>query len=436
MFSWFYKLFKKNKECLYFIHIPKTAGTSFINTMDILVNESEIFPCQLWREVNEEIVANKSQFKLLRGHFGGGCHKQLLDKEAQLLTILRHPKNLTISTYHHIKREKNSRVHDLVVKKNLSLLEFLEHPETEGKINNRMVRHLSFDLQTDPDANELFLSEQSIKVIEKWKTKDIKVTDSERLIRAKKRLDECQWFAIQEKFHQSMQLFAYTFKLPPILKMPLLNAFNPNKEVDGDTEDLIKEKNKYDLELYEYGCNVFDEKVKAMVNHLETIRQNSSESLDDLINENYLKNHSNKLVSNVDFDFSKSMLGSGWHRRELALPEKSTFRWSHDQKAYIDFWLIRQPYELSIRIINAVSEEILNTMDLKINGNSVNYKYDLNKGVVRILKTKIPEKLLKNNLLRIEFCIDKLNQHSQVFNTKDKRAIGIAVNWIKITVDE
>ena len=434
MLAFVKKLFTKKKEGLFFIHIPKTAGTSFINILDATVDENKIFPAQLWQQVNEKLVAEISQYKLLRGHFGGGSFKLLTNGNPHRLTILRHPQSLSISTYHFIKREKNTAVHDLVVDKKMDLRAFLEEPITAQKINNRMVRHLSFDLQQDPEAQELFLSAQSIKVVSKWIKTPKTINDEKRLIRAKKALDDCSWFGIQEKFNQSMQLFAYTFTRPPIGKTAQLNAHKPSQDIDNYCINLINKQNTFDLQLYTYAQELFEKKHKDMrlaLGHLTNI-ECTDNNTDKLLDINYQKNGKYTLMMAVNYDFSNSLLGSGWHRREVAKPENSYFRWTNCAHTFIDFWVKPQDYKLSVKIINAVSLTHLDELDIQVNNASIPYKFNQNKGVVRILTANIPRSIIKNNLLRIYFNHNKVLKHQDVFDSGDERNLGIAINWIKI----
>jgi len=423
--------FKKKSSDFFFIHIPKTAGTSFINILDACVNENEIFPCQLWNEINQSIVNNKSQYKLIRGHFGGGSYKLLSSENPHRLTILRHPQSLSISTFHFIKREKNTAVHELVNENEMDLKAFLEEAQTAHKINNRMVRHLSFDLGQDPEAQELFLSSQSIKVVNNWIKTPKTIDNSKRLLRAKKALDDCSWFGIQEKFDESMQLFAYTFKRPPIGKSPLLNAHISKEIIEDYCKDLINKQNKYDLQLYDYAQIKFDQNYQSMLNNLQKLPNAISKTTDELIDIHY-QQHRNCITDSVEFDFGDDFLGSGWHRRELTQPENTFFRWTSNHHAFIDFWLEADNYILTIRIINSVSSEHLNNLDLQINNTSIPYEYDQNEGVVRIISTTIQRSYIKNNLLRIQFKHPVSLQHKQVFNGNDNRYLGIAINWIKL----
>jgi hypothetical protein len=437
MFSFLKRLIpNKKKSGYYFIHIPKTAGTSFINLLDSCVHQNEIFPSQLWHQINQKTIAEKQKYTLLRGHFGGGSYKLLADNNPHRLTILRHPESLSISTYHFIKREKNTAVHDLVNKTDMDLKSFLEEPLTAIKINNRMVRHLSFDLQKDPEAQELFLSSQSIKVVNNWIKTPKSINNKKRLIRAKNAINECSWFGIQEKFDQSMQLFSFTFNRPPVGKTPYLNAHKPNQNIDNYCKQLISKQNKLDLVLYQYALEIFNQKYKGMCDFLKHKYSNQNLSIDEMLDKNYQESAQSILKNGCHYEFGMALLGSGWHRRELAQPENTYFRWTNNNNSFIDFWLEPKDYDLEIRIINAVSLKHLSELDLCVNNISIPYEYDYNEGVVRIISTKINQSMLKNKLLRIQFIHSQPLKHNSVFDSNDNRKIGIAVNWIKITPNQ
>ncbi|MCF6289157.1 MAG: sulfotransferase family 2 domain-containing protein [Proteobacteria bacterium] len=425
----------QSKQGFYFIHIPKTAGTSFINILDTCVAEQDIFPCQLWKEINKDIIAKKQQYKLLRGHFGGGAYKLLLDNKPHLLTILRHPQSLSISTFHFIKREKNTAVHTLVTNRDMDLLDFLQEPLTAQKINNRMVRHLSFDLQSDPDAQELFLSQESIEVVSKWIKTPKRISNQIRLIRAKNLLDQCSWFGIQEQFDKSMQLFAYQFNQPPLGKTAKLNSHQPPQQIDNQCTKLIAEQNSFDLELYSYAQVKFTEKYQQMCDELQNNFKIKCtiDNIDELIEKNYYKKLNHTMFSHLDYSFVDKLVGSGWHRREQAMPENSCFRWTSSSSSSIYFTLSQQNFLLTIRFINAVTPEHLDELQLLVNNQPLDYNYDTTRGVVRVLSANISQTQIDNNQLKLQFIHLSTCKHSDYFDGEDQRSLGIAINWIKIT---
>ncbi len=87
-------------DLLYFLHIPKTAGTSFISILDSHYdnNYHKIYVPYDWKQLSQNIPADFSSYNLLRGHFGYGIHR-LLSKKPIYLTMLRDPFETVISLY-------------------------------------------------------------------------------------------------------------------------------------------------------------------------------------------------------------------------------------------------------------------------------------------------------------------------------------------------
>jgi hypothetical protein len=315
----------------------------------------------------------------------------------------------------------------------MDLLAFLEAPLTAHKINNRMVRHLSFDLQKDPEAQELFLSTDSIKVVRQWIKTPKKITTKQRLNRAQKALDDCTWFGIQEKFKESMQLFAFTFNRPPVKHTPHINAYKPSQDIDNYCKELIANQNEDDLILYQYGLNIFNKKFDDMSLQLRQQYSDCNLSIDEMLDMHYKNSKHSIAADDIQYDFGMELLVNGWHRRELTQPETTYFRWTNNKQSVIDFWTESKDYQLTIRIINAVSLEHLNQLDIHINNISIPYEYDQNQGVVRIITAHVTQSMIKNNLLRIQFIQPETLCHKDIFDSDDNRNLGIAVNWIKIT---
>ena len=93
-----------DRKSLYFLHIPKTAGTTLISIIDDHFNLDSILHEQVWNEILPKIPETFSQFRLIRGHFGYGLHR-VLTKKPLFLTMLREPVDRVLSFYEHIRRD-------------------------------------------------------------------------------------------------------------------------------------------------------------------------------------------------------------------------------------------------------------------------------------------------------------------------------------------
>lgn len=95
----------KDDDIVYYLHIPKTAGTSFIATLDSLFDYNSIYPEKVWHELLKKPPNDLGKYKLIRGHFGYNV-LPLLHKKPIYLTMLRDPIERTISQYEHIRRDR------------------------------------------------------------------------------------------------------------------------------------------------------------------------------------------------------------------------------------------------------------------------------------------------------------------------------------------
>ena len=416
----------------YFTHIPKTAGTSFITVLDRYFDHASIYPHQLWREVEQ--IPTAEEYTLYRGHFGGGGLKILTDKPINYLTIIRDPVDLTVSTWRFVLREPNTAVHDLVKERQLSLDEFLQHPRTRQLVENRMVRNLSFDFSEDPDAQEVFLSPTSLATVQKYISGNKSaLNDEQRYRRASEFLDTCTWFGLQDRFEESMQLFSYEFKQPPIGTTQKLNRRRSEQQLSTEQVEAIWSRNRWDQKLYHKAQKRFEHRYQQMLKDIEQHRTATQQSIDDLLNLNYQAEGYHPLQQSIDFDFGQAMQGSGWHRRELAQPENTHFRWSGPgTQAFLDFWLQPGDYQLQMRIINALDSDVLNTLEITANAEAVSWQ-SVDSGVVRVLEANIDADCLQDNgLLRLGFNAKRVQSHAEAFNSDDERQVSFALHWIKI----
>ncbi|KAA3646890.1 MAG: hypothetical protein DWP95_03375 [Proteobacteria bacterium] len=437
MKAWFRNVFKKvQTPAYYFAHIPKTAGTSFIVLLDRYFPDSVIMPEQLWRQVGRISDVKAQDYQLIRGHFGGGGAIMLTDRPVKHFTMLRDPVELSYSTYEFIKREQNTVVHELVVGEQLSFEDFLNHPDTQNLVQNRMVRYLSFDFNDDPSAQEVFLSPQTVQSIQGLlKPSGQTLNNEERFNRAKNWLDKALWFGVLDRFDEAMQLLCYRMKWPPIGASQKLNKHHKRPVISELARQRVLQNNREDSRLYDYAQHQFAHQYRAMLTALGCNELSSSSDINAALDQHYQNAYAeqHKSLQAVEFDCGQILLGQNWHRREWLDQEQAYFRWSGPATvSSLDFWLEPYDYSIEITIINALSDSFLDDLTVQVNGHTVAWSSD-DVGVVRTLRLICPKNSLRDNgLLRLSFeCADVL-PHAEAFASDDLRKVGFALKNIVI----
>ena len=118
------------------VHVPKTAGSAFTRVLLRVYGPEGVFldyPYEknYQRQFMKERDAN---VKVIHGHFRGAKYKQIFPN-AKRIIWLREPVSFLISYYCFIKVYRRSMFHNLVLKKNLSFLEFVEIPKAQNMMS-------------------------------------------------------------------------------------------------------------------------------------------------------------------------------------------------------------------------------------------------------------------------------------------------------------
>ncbi len=247
-----------SNELIFFMHIPKTAGTTLRQIIQQQYGEEHIFSAyigvgaatlsahidrlklRLNQESNQLDSPLKPEVKLILGHVGFGLH-EILGRELKYMTFLRHPVDRVISWYYHQQRVKDAKYHQ--ESQYLSLRELITNLQPIPT-DNHQTRYLSGDwLQQQ-------LGQAGVSYGE---------CDRSLFNQAKENLR--QYFSvvgIQEDFDGSLALCRKVLQWQRVDYIPENIGKDKVRLVQSEI-DFVAKCNPWDLELYEYAKTLFDQ---------------------------------------------------------------------------------------------------------------------------------------------------------------------------------
>ncbi|MDQ1094666.1 hypothetical protein QE400_004079 [Xanthomonas sacchari] len=251
-------------SALYYLHIPKTAGTTLTAFLDAQYAHDEICPSQLLPDLFALDRNRLGGYRLFRGHLWHGLERYV-GQPLRYLTMLRDPLQRTLSWYAHVRRDPNAYRHEQVVRERWSLLDFVSDPETRWDLVNTQTLSLAADLDFERlAADPTGYGRRTIRAYAE------RGDDPALLETAKHRLQSMQ-FGIVERIEDSLALFAHTFGFDPGLPVPHLNASVdrlPEFGVAADVRVAVESVTGLDRALYEWARGAFAERFNAMARSL------------------------------------------------------------------------------------------------------------------------------------------------------------------------
>jgi hypothetical protein len=224
----------------FFVHLQKTAGTSFSRQIKDLFGRPAVYPSDedgdpIARVIDVDHLvarwqARRDEIRVVTGHFPL-CTAELLDAPFSTFTILRHPVERTLSYLrHHRKMTPEDR--------DLTLEQVYDDPDRfQGLIHNHMVK--MFSLTTDE------MTDGALTVVE---------FTPERLERAKRNLAAVDVFGLQEHYGEFCTEVSRTFGWQ--LGEPLhMNRTEPADVPPALLERIVAD-NALDLELYGFALDL------------------------------------------------------------------------------------------------------------------------------------------------------------------------------------
>ncbi len=235
---------------LFFLHIPKTAGSTlnYIIKNNFRDKAQEIrWHWTTWID-REELIQKLKKVdlkgkSLIHGHFVFGFHELVNPEETKYLTFVREPLKKVISGFYHIKRDKKSQFHD--VYKSKDIVDYLLDQNILEN-DNGLVRRLSGIGDQVPYGK---IEPQHL---------ELAIRNINNYFLA---------VGITEKFDLSIELFKHLGIISKKYYWKQNEASNKKKEgisIPDETLKAFKELNKHDFQLYAYCLNWFNKETEKI----------------------------------------------------------------------------------------------------------------------------------------------------------------------------
>lgn len=250
---------KDKASLVYFLHIPKTGGTTLNRFLTSQFGDKNVCPAHLWHKLIELPPKHIARYSLIWGHFYSYLYRYV-PVSMRYLTFLRDPVERALSHYGHIMSLEGHYLHRRAQELG-NFSSYLRDAEMSTTLTNFQVRALACD--HDPLAIAQTLSNQELsnlqlerRLVTAFPSKD----DGYLLEVAKHRLTQMCFVGITERHDDSVALLCKKFgwKFPTQLESHNVNSARiKQNQLDQVDLELLRKMNEADYALYEFACQLF-----------------------------------------------------------------------------------------------------------------------------------------------------------------------------------
>jgi hypothetical protein len=241
-------------KAVIFLHIPKTAGTTLNRIIEWQYNPLAIFTMDPYRiratpeRLQKLSERRRRRLRMVRGHLYYGVH-EFLPQSATYVTMLREPVARFFSSYYFIQRRPLHPMHRKVTTERIGVEDFVRLTPRRQNLQCSLISGIKNDGRSD---------ERMLEVAKENLAKSFSV------------------IGLAERFEESLVLMAQAYDWEiPFYENRKVSKTRP--KIDPAAVEMIREHNRLDLELYDFGKSLFEESLQqketAVREGLEKLRQ-------------------------------------------------------------------------------------------------------------------------------------------------------------------
>ncbi|MEP7284884.1 MAG: sulfotransferase family 2 domain-containing protein [Chloroflexota bacterium] len=440
---------------VFFLHIPKSAGTTLATILSNYFSHGETLPLLRIYELNRLAEFSPKDYRYFRGHFYYNAIQQWLGEKPIGLTMLRKPVARFISEFSFMRDslQQHRLSGGILDPDELDEYEQFETLTPDEFLNSDLVlKWRSHNLQSRMIARPFDYSPGD-DWLDLYKA-EFRNVDPVDMGVVKTRLNDFEFVGLTERFQESLFLLTYTFGWPLILDYTPLNIGTrrvPSSQFTPEVIQHVQDINAQDIETYALAEQVFDTRLTqmyhALIERYGTAAHTAlnpddlpRDTLVELLQKHYQSRfaEAHQPIHDVNISFDQAMMSTGWYQCHSHL-DIGSYRWSGPGCiSTIDVPLDRdQDLIIRFQVVGGVSQPIVDSLQLTINDHVIVCQVvDIATNGSKVFEGVIPQQLLENEnpFVRIAFSVirtEKFEHPPTVI--PDDRLMGVALSWLTVS---